>query len=84
MEDNEGAIAMCKNPNSHVRTKHTGIKFHHVRDAVKDWIILLTYWPAEEMIADMFTKPLTRTRFESLVMLWAWTTSTKTFNDQIN
>ena len=35
-EDNQGAIAMAKNPVAHRRTKHLDIKFHFVREKVGD------------------------------------------------
>ena len=66
MEDNQGAIAISKNPVTHARTKHIDIKFHYVREAVKEGTISLTYCPTEMMIADLLTKPLTRIRFQSL------------------
>ena len=65
-EDNNGAIALAKNPVSHARTKHIDIRYHYVREAVQDGIISLTYCPTEEMAADLLTKPLPRGRFESL------------------
>ncbi len=65
-EDNQGAIAISKNPVSHARTKHIDIKFHFIHEAVKEKIISLTYCPIEKMTADLLTKPLTRMRFNSL------------------
>ena len=66
MEDNQGTIAMAKNPVSHVRTKDIDIRYHYVREAVQDGVINLHYCPTEEMIADILTKPLPRGRFETL------------------
>ena len=40
-EDNQGTIALAKNPISHNRTKHIDIKFHYVREALEDGIINL-------------------------------------------
>lgn len=66
MEDNQGTIAIAKNPISHARTKHIDIRYHYVREAVQAGVINLTYCPTEEMIADLLTKPLPRGRFEIL------------------
>lgn len=65
-EDNQGTIAMAKNPVSHARTKHIDIKYHFVRNAVHDNIIELNYCRTENMVADALTKPLARGRFELL------------------
>ena len=65
-EDNQGAIAMAKNPVGHKRTKHIDIKHHFIREAVQAGTINLTYCPTTDMIADIFTKPLPRTQFEKL------------------
>ena len=34
-EDNQGTIAIARNPVSHSRTKHIDIEFHYVREAWK-------------------------------------------------
>ena len=68
LEDNNGAIAIAKNPVSHTRTKHNDIRYHYVCEAVQDGIIDLTYCPTEEMATDLLTKPLPHERFESLWM----------------
>ena len=65
-EDNQGTIAIARNPVSHARTKHIDIKYHFVREAVQDGTIDLIYCPTEDMIADLMTKPVTRSRFEFL------------------
>ena len=64
-EDNQGTIAVARNPVSHNRTKHIDIKFHYVREALEDGIIDLTYCPTEQMTADILTKPLVRQQFET-------------------
>ncbi len=66
-EDNQGAIAIAKNPVAHARTKHIDIWYHYIREAVQNGIVDLCYCPTEEMLADMLTKPLLRGRFENLV-----------------
>lgn len=49
LEDNQGAIALAKNPIGHSRTKHIDIRFHLVREAQRDGIIDIQYCPTEEM-----------------------------------
>ena len=66
-EDNQGAIAMAKNPVGHARTKHIDIRYHFVREGVQNGVIVLKYVATDEMIADILTKPLPKHRFEKLV-----------------
>ena len=42
-EDNQGTIAVAKNPISHARTKHIDIKFHFVRETLQDELIEIVY-----------------------------------------
>lgn len=67
-EDNQGAIAMAKNPVGHARTKHIDIRYHFVREGVQDGAIILKYVATDEMIADILTKPLPKHPFEKLVI----------------
>ena len=41
--DNQGAIAMAKNPVGHARTNHIGIRYHFVREGVQNGAIVLKY-----------------------------------------
>ena len=66
MEDNQGAIAIAKNPIVHARTKHIDIRYHYIREAVQGRTIKLEYCPTNEMLADILTKPLSKGRFELL------------------
>ena len=65
-EDNQGAIAVARNPVSHARTKHIHIKYHYVREALNNGVIELVYCPTEQMTADILTKPLPHSRYEVL------------------
>lgn len=62
--DNQGAIALAKNPEFHARTKHIGIQHHYVRERVSDGEVELKFVPTEQQIADGLTKALPRDRFE--------------------
>ncbi|SGY17479.1 BQ5605_C015g07790 [Microbotryum silenes-dioicae] len=62
--DNQGAIALTKNPVFHDRTKHLRLTEHFVRERVREGDIVVNYLPTAEMLADMFTKALTRPALE--------------------
>ena len=65
-EDNQSAICIANNPQSHHKTKHVDIKYHYVRDKVQDVTIKVQYCPTNDMIADILTKGLTHDRFTRL------------------
>lgn len=59
-EDNQGTVALAKNPVSRQRCKHVDIKYHFIRSSVNDRKIFLEYCPTEQMVADLMTKPATK------------------------
>jgi len=65
-EDNQSAIAMAQNAGFHGRTKHIDIRHHFVREKVNDGTIELKYCRSDQMLADMLTKGLSSTVFETL------------------
>ena len=65
-EDNQGAIALAKNPLFHKRTKHIQIRYHFVHDAVDDKVIDVDFCAGKKMVADILTKPIPRVQFEYL------------------
>jgi transposase InsO family protein len=56
--DNQGAIALAKNPEHHNRTKHIDIQYHFIRERVADHSVRLVFVGSEDMIADALTKAL--------------------------
>ncbi|KAM1357424.1 hypothetical protein ACFX2H_031230 [Malus domestica] len=64
--DNTSAIAITKNSVFHQKTKHINRRYHFIKDALKDGIIDLVYCPTNEELADIFTKPLPKDRFNYL------------------
>ena len=64
--DNTSAINISKNPVLHSRTKHIDIRHHFIHDLVENKVVSLEYVPTEGQIADILTKPLNVSRFESL------------------
>ena len=63
-EDNQGAIALVKNPVCRQRCKHVDIKYHFIRSIVRDDKVSLVYCPTDDMVADVMTKPASRLKLE--------------------
>ena len=63
--DNSNAIDISKNPIQHSMTKHIEIRYHFIRDLVERKIVTFEYIPTERQNADIFTKPLDRSNFET-------------------
>ncbi|CAL8151067.1 unnamed protein product [Prunus armeniaca] len=64
--DNISAIAITKNPVFHQKTKHIDRRYHFIKDALQEEVIDLEYCPTNEQLADIFTKPLAKDRFNYL------------------
>jgi hypothetical protein len=70
-EDNQSDIAYSQNALVSEKTKHIGLKWHFLKDHVEHGTIKLRYLPTNQMVADMFTKPLPRpalTRHRSAIL----------------
>ncbi|KAF0639715.1 hypothetical protein FPSE5266_01344 [Fusarium pseudograminearum] len=61
--DNQGAIAMAKNPTQHAKSKHIGIQHHFVREQVTLGHVELKYISTKQQVADGLTKPLPKVDF---------------------
>ena len=56
--DNDGSIAMAKNPEFYKRTKHVDIRWHWVRELVNNRLINIVDCHDPEQTADILTKQL--------------------------
>lgn len=65
-EDNQSCLKLIMDEKLSNRTKHIDTKRHFVRDHVNNKDIICKYCPTEEMVADLFTKPLSEPRFAKL------------------
>ena len=65
--DNQGAIALAKNPVYHQRSKLIDIRYHFVRSEVQNGFIQLQYIPLENNVADMFTKALSSVKLKQFI-----------------
>ncbi|GJX45194.1 retrovirus-related pol polyprotein from transposon TNT 1-94 [Tanacetum coccineum] len=65
--DNKSAIALCCNNVQHSRAKHIDVRYHFIKEQVENGIVELYFVRTEYQLADIFTKPLPRERFEFLI-----------------
>ena len=65
--DNQGAIALTKDPRFHSRTKHIDIQWHFVRDQVETGSVQFEWTPTNDMAADGLTKALSNDKFATFV-----------------
>nr|GEU37716.1 hypothetical protein [Tanacetum cinerariifolium] len=65
--DNKSAIALCCNSVQHSRAKHIDVRYHFIKEQVENGIVELYFVWTEYQLADIFTKPLPRERFNFLV-----------------
>ncbi|KAJ0581064.1 putative RNA-directed DNA polymerase [Helianthus annuus] len=64
--DNLGATYLSANPVFHARTKHVEVDYHFVREQVSQGNLHVKFISTSDQIADVFTKPLSSQRFQSL------------------
>lgn len=62
--DNSGAFFLSKNPALHNRSKHFEIRYLKLREYVSDKHLLPYLISTKEMVADVFTKALTKPKFD--------------------
>ena len=75
-EDNNGALSMATSKKMLPRTKHLAIKYHFFKQYVEDGTICLEKIHTDEQKADIFTKGLSKDKFEILreLLLGWWAT----------
>lgn len=64
--DNIGATYLAANPVFHSRMKHLALDYHFVRQFVQSGELRVSHVNSADQLADALTKPLPRTRFDSL------------------
>ncbi|GJR72726.1 integrase, catalytic region, zinc finger, CCHC-type containing protein [Tanacetum coccineum] len=63
----KNAIALCCNNVQHLRAKHIIVRYHFIKEQVENGIVELYFVRTEYQLADIFTKPLPRERFNFLI-----------------
>ncbi|GKE72104.1 hypothetical protein Tco_1534145 [Tanacetum coccineum] len=56
--DNKSAIALCCNNVQHSRSKHIDVRYHFIKEQVKNGVVELYFISTEYQLEDIFTKPL--------------------------
>jgi hypothetical protein len=65
--DNLGSISLTETTKGHGLAKHIEIRWHFIRERVKDGEIAVSSVPGKENVADIFTKALPRITHEKCV-----------------
>ncbi len=66
-------LSLTKNPTHHARTKHIDVQQHFVREQVENGEV--QYCPTKHMVADVFTKALSKERHHKLINMFGLETS---------
>ena len=70
--DNQGVVKNTSIPESTLSKKHNAINYHTCREAVAAGIMRVAKEPTESNLADLFTKPLSRSRRNELLSCIVW------------
>ncbi|GJZ20620.1 retrovirus-related pol polyprotein from transposon TNT 1-94 [Tanacetum coccineum] len=65
--DSQSAIALSCNTVQHSRTKRIVVRYHFIKEKVKNKVVKLYFVKTDYQLADIFTKVLTRELFEILI-----------------
>jgi hypothetical protein len=65
-EDSEACIVLATSDSTRFQTKHIALKWHHFKDQIRSGQIKLVKVDSNYNWADIFTKPLSRQKFEGL------------------
>nr|GEY31579.1 hypothetical protein [Tanacetum cinerariifolium] len=65
--DNKSEIALCCNSVQHLRAKHIDVRYYFMKEQVENGIVKLYFVQTKYQLADIFTKPLPRERFNFLI-----------------
>ncbi|GJR53168.1 hypothetical protein Tco_1403689 [Tanacetum coccineum] len=64
---NKSMIALCCNNVQHSRAKHIDVRYYFIKEQRENGIVELYFVRTEYQLADIFTKPLPRERFNFLI-----------------
>jgi len=62
--DNQSAIQLIKFGQFGKRSKHIDVRYHFIVEKVREGFLNVNFYPSDEQVADVLTKPLGRLKFE--------------------
>nr|GEW53997.1 copia protein [Tanacetum cinerariifolium] len=65
--NNKSVNALCYNNVQHFKAKHIDARYHFIKEQIENGIVELYFVRTEYQLADIFTKPLPRERFNFLI-----------------
>jgi hypothetical protein len=65
--DNAGAMALAQRKAFYDRSKHLDVKCHYTREMVATGVVALLRVDSADNVADVFTKPLGRIKFQKFL-----------------
>lgn len=71
-KDNQGTIALTKNPVNRQRYNCIDVKYHFIRGVVTTGKVILEYCPSDKIIADLLTKPATKQKLKGFCTQNVW------------
>ena len=67
--DNQSSIYFNKNTSSHSRSKHIDVRYHYIRECVRNNLVDLYYIQTDKQAADILTKNLLNVTFTKMLTL---------------
>jgi len=67
--DSSAAISLATTQGSHPKTKHIRLRYHSIREMVKNKEVELVWVPSEAQAADPLTKPMPANKLAQTTML---------------
>ena len=65
--DSKSAIAISCNPMHHSKMKHIRVRYHFIKEHVEEGTVEIHFVKIDYQLADLFTKALSKERFDELV-----------------
>ena len=64
--DNASTIKLSKNAVLHGKSNHIRVRYHFLKELIKEHVIKLVYCSTKEQLADIMTNPLKLTSFQRI------------------